>query len=186
MAFGASVRPISVDEYHRMAEAGILDAEERVELLEGLLVKMPPLGGAHIACHTHLVKYLILQLGDAAQVAGMASLALQPRSEPQPDITIFAPREGMLASKSWTSEDILAVIEIADSSIARDSVAKQRIYARGAIGEYLIVDLKRRALMRFTEPAADGYGHFETLRAGETFVLRTLPHVTLDVARFFG
>src|SRR5271165_3234649 len=110
------LRPITVDEYHRMAEAGIFDEDERVELLDGMLVEMPPTEWPHGLSYGLTLRHLFERLGGRFFVSGDISIPLGPRDEPQPDIAIF--RLAVLGKKRKSelkAADIVALIEISDS-----------------------------------------------------------------------
>jgi Uma2 family endonuclease len=186
MAIDLSIRPITTDEYRRMAEAGIIGADERVELLDGLLVEMPPIGVPHVFAHGLVVEHLIERLGRKFFVAGEASIPLSPRDEPQPDVAIF--RREILSTKSkseWNVRDIVALIEISDSSIGRDIGPKLRRYALADVAEYLVVDLNRRRIIRHRRPRDGGYDSVEMLGPPDTFALDAAPDASLQVEAFF-
>ncbi|MGH7727794.1 MAG: Uma2 family endonuclease, partial [Vulcanimicrobiaceae bacterium] len=157
MALELPLRPITVDEYHRMVEVGIIDSEEHVELLDGRIVTMPPIGPPHYTAHGLIVEYLVQRLGERAFVAGQASVVLGVYDEPQPDIAVFARRVVSLAPERPSTDEIYALIEVADSSIRRDRGPKLRAYARGGIREYLIVELAAQRLRVQRKPNGEQY-----------------------------
>jgi Uma2 family endonuclease len=179
------LRPFTVDEYHRLAEVGVLDREERVELIDGAIVEMSPIGENHWGRHLAITTYLIRVLGDRAAVAGQASLPMRPRDEPQPDIAVLVPRM-YGPGPSFQPRDLLAVIEIADSSLKKDLGPKLLLYARHRVADYLVVDLRGGVLEHHREPHDLGYGTTTTLRAGDTFTLTALSDVVLDPGTFIG
>jgi Uma2 family endonuclease len=178
------LRPITVAEYHRMAEAEIIAADERIELLDGMLVTMPPIGRIHMFAHARIVRYLIERLGKAAIVAGQAAVPLTPTDEPQPDVIAFKPGTDLKPQSSWTNSDILALFEIADSSLRRDIGPKREAYARGGITEYIVADLGGARLLRYREPDGASYRRVDQLFAGDHFALEALPEVLLAVSAF--
>ena len=153
MALEIPIRPITAVEYHRMVRDGIIRDDERIELLGGMLVEMPPLGQSHITAHTRIVKYLIERLGDRLAVAGQASIALTLTDEPEPDISLFLPGTFEKPKSQWTGSDTVVLIEISDSSLRRDLGPKLRAYARGDIAEYIVVDLLGCTSQHLVEPA---------------------------------
>jgi Uma2 family endonuclease len=185
MALELQLRPFSVDEYHRMAEAGIIADRERVELLDGLLIQMPPIGPVHWGRHGRIVAYLIGAFRGRAQVFGQASIPLEVRSEPQPDIVVLADRPGGYTTPPTHSE-ILAMIELSESSLAQDRGRKLRLYARSRIPDYLLVDLARNALHHFTGPHELGYTGDRVLGYGESFSLVSIPDVVLGSDPFLA
>ncbi len=185
MAIELPIRPITVDEYHRMAEAGIIEEDERVELLDGMLVEMPPIGRSHILAHTRIVRYLIERFGREVAVAGQAAIPLTPTDEPQPDITLFRPEALEKGTLHWTSSDVVALLEIAASSLHRDAGPKMRAYARGNVSEYLIVDLSNERIIRHREPRGEKYVKIDELPRGAEFALEKVPARSLNVTEFF-
>jgi Uma2 family endonuclease len=179
------IRPITVHEYQRMADVGIIDPSERVELLDGMLVTMPPTGDGHFAAHNFGLEWLILRLAPKYLVAGAFSFPLGDSSEPNPDIGIFRREITKKKKAQWTANDIIAFIEISDSSLGRDTVVKQRIYARANVPEYLVVDVNRRCIIQYQSPAGDGYLKVKEHRAPESLTLAGIPEMPLEVAAFF-
>jgi len=114
------VREFTVAEFHRMAEAGIIRPEERVELLDARLVRMPPIGVRHWDRHAAIVQYLNGALRGRAKVVGQGSFPLGFRSEPQPDVALLAPGGYELEERAPTPREIFALIGLAESSLALD------------------------------------------------------------------
>jgi Uma2 family endonuclease len=186
MALDYKLREFTVDEYHRMAEAGIIADREPVELLDGQLVLMTPIGSRHVGRHGRLVRYLIEALGDSAVVLGMSSIPLGERSEPSPDIAIASPRADGYESRHPTPGEIFALIEIAESSLAKDAGPKAKLYARSGIRDYLIADIEANVLRRNCEPHELGYTRTSTLGYGDSFTLTALPDITLSADPFLA
>ena len=148
----APSRPITADEYQRMGRVGIFRPDERVELLNGRIVQMPPIGHPHVYGVVSLNMFLQRLLGDRALVMAQGAVRLDPLSEPQPDIAVLlAPRQ-RYATRLAAPEDILLVIEAADSSLGYDRGEKLRAYARLAIPEYWILDIRQERILAFAEP----------------------------------
>lgn len=182
----AELRPrkITVDEYHRMADAGILRRQERVELIDGIIVEMSPIGPPHGGLHGQIVEYLNRLLAAHAKVLGQFTLPLGEFSEPQPDIGVFAYHPTRYLARYPTVEETFALIEIADSSISTDAGKKRELYARFSIREYLIADIANRRLLRFTKPITGQYTATQQLSYGDRFALEALPELTLDADPF--
>jgi Uma2 family endonuclease len=117
-------RLFTVEEYHRMAEAGILSEEDRVELIEGELVTMSPIGSRHAACVKRLVRLLDRAAGDRAIVGAQDPIRLGARSEPQPDVALLRYRPDFYASAHPGPEDVLLVVEVAETSADADRSLK--------------------------------------------------------------
>ena len=174
----------TVDQYHRMAEVGIIESDDRVELLDGYIVEMAPIGLAHWTRHAEIVRYLIQTLGEHAKVIGQGSFPLGLRSEPQPDIAILAPRDYALDGTGPLPHEILAIIELADSSLAKDLGPKRALYARHSIADYLVVDLESDRLLHHADPHELGYSLVTTLKRGDAFFLTELFDIRLEVNPF--
>jgi Uma2 family endonuclease len=182
----AALRPrkLSVDDYHRMAETGILRASERVELLDGLLIEMSPIGRQHRALHALIVEYLHAALAGRATIFGQFSWPLGEFDEPEPDVGIFVRDESAYFDRPIQPCDAIAILEIADFSLSRDIGAKRALYARFEIPEYLVVDVAECALLRFSAPLGGRYADVRRLGYGDSFALRALADATLAVDRF--
>jgi Uma2 family endonuclease len=128
-------RRFTVEEYERMGEVGIFDPDDRVELLDGEIVFISPIGPKHAGVVNWLCARLWSVVTDRATVIPQNPVRLLPRSEPQPDVTVARARRDFYRSAHPTSEDILLVIEVADSSIKTDRAVKVPIYARQGIVE---------------------------------------------------
>jgi Putative restriction endonuclease len=185
MAIQYKLREFTVEEYHRMAEVGVLRAEELVELLDGAIVEMSPIGTRHWGRHLDVVEYLIRTLGETAKIAGQSSLSLGTRDEPQPDIAVLAPRRYQPSNPPSPSE-IYAVIELSETSLLKDSGPKLLLYARHAIADYLVVDLAADVLLHHHEPHDFGYHACDRLAENDTFELGALPGIRLRADAFLA
>jgi Uma2 family endonuclease len=180
-----TLRPFTVEEYHRLAEVGVLDPEERVELIDGAIVEMSPIDRNHWGHHLAITTYLIRALGDRAAIAGQASLPLRPRDEPQPDVAVLVPRD-YVRGPDFEPAELLAAIEIADSSLRKDLGVKMKLYARHRVPDYLVVDLQHGVLVHHRDPHDLGYRVRATLHGGETFTLVAIPDIPLGVSAFLA
>jgi Uma2 family endonuclease len=177
-------RIFTVDEYHRMADSGIIDSDERTELLDGLIVQMPPIGVAHWTTHMRVVAYLSDALRGRALVPSQISIPLGEHNEPHPDIAVLAALPYRDMNRPPRPSEIYAMIELAASSLARDTRIKRSLYGRFAIPDYLVVDLDADALIHFSQPAAGDYPEPRRLGRGDTLTLATLPDILLLADRF--
>ena len=186
MAVEIKRRLFTVEEYHELFERGVLSSErDRVELLEGELIEMAPIGPNHVFRHGRICAYLIDALRGKATIFPMGSFPLGTHSEPEPDIAIFPPdlREG--DSYPHVSEWI-AFIEIADSSFAYDAGPKMRLYAKHGLSDYFLVDVRRNRLLVHRVPTPEGYAHIEPMTYGQTFALTNVPDAVLAVDEFLA
>lgn len=175
-------RLISVDDYHRMGEAGILRAEDRVELIEGELIAMPALGRPHIMRVVKLTHLLVPAAGDRALVSIQNSVRLSRISEPEPDIALLHPRFESEGDSPPLPEDVLLLIEVADSSARYDHTVKADLYARHGIAEHWIVDLDAHLIRLHRDPVEAGYGTVRDAGPGDTLEPLLLPGLRLSVA----
>ncbi|MFN2462023.1 MAG: Uma2 family endonuclease [Candidatus Velthaea sp.] len=185
MALEYELRNFTVDEYHRMAEIGIFDSDERIELLDGKLVRMSPTGVSHVLLHARIVKYLNARLPHAA-VIGQGSFELGPGNEPRPDVAILRQPIEAYFGRSFQPTDLAAMIEVADSSLAKDIGPKLSLYARFGIPDYLVVDIQRNRLLHHAEPNDFGYSRTKTLAARDTFRVECFPSVEFAAAEFLA
>jgi len=177
--------PFTVTEFHGMFEAGVLDDRARVELIDGELIEMPPIGPEHVLRHARLTQYLIDALRGRAIVLPMGSFPLGTHSEPQPDLAIFPFDADFYARRPYPPPDeFVAFIEIASSSFSYDSQVKMRLYARFDITDYLLVDVKKNRLLLYRDPGADGYATVRELSYGDIFTLARLPNLDLVADEF--
>ncbi len=186
MAIEYKRRDITVDDYHRMADAGIFAPGERVELIDGELIEMPPLGLRHWTRHALINDYLVNSFGARALVVPQGSFPLGRRNEPQPDFAILARVDYAARGARPTLDEIYAFIEVADTSEAFDRGRKMRMYGAQHVAEYLLLELKRNRLTLFSEPSDVGYAKSSELGYGETFVFAAVPDVTLSADRFLA
>jgi Uma2 family endonuclease len=185
MAIELPIRRITVAEYARMADLGIIDTDERIELLDGMLVEMPPVDWPHGMALGLALKHLVQRLGDRFFVTSDVSIPLGSCDEPQPDIAVFhLDVLGKKRKSEITASDIVALIEISDSSLRRDTGVKLRAYARGNVGEYVVVDVPGRRILRYSKPHRDGFASIEELAPPATFALQAAPETPLEVAGF--
>lgn len=179
-------RKLDVREYHRMGEAGILGEDDRVELIEGELVMMTPIGSPHAGAINALNRLLVVAAGDRALVAVQNPVRLDDRSEPQPDFALLRPRADDYRTATPRPEDVLLLIEVADSSLRYDRAVKLPLYARHDIPEVWIVDVEAGVVELCRRPSGEGYA--EVSRAGRhaTITPERLPGVSLPVAGIVG
>lgn len=171
-----------VDAYYRMAEAGILAAEDRVELIGGEIVDMAPIGSPHAGKVNRLTSFVARVVADARVIASVQSpLRLDRHNEPQPDLMLLRPRPDFYAAGHPTAADVLLLVEVADSSLAYDRGPKLALYARHGVPEVWIVDLPSRAVEVCRAPGPEGYA--ERRRVTEGAPTPTLvPDLAIDVA----
>jgi len=175
-------RRFTVDEYHRMAQVGILGEDDRVELLDGEIVEMSPIGSRHAAAVTRLQRVLERLANDRAIVRVQQPVRLDSYSEPQPDVAVVGPRDDFYAAAHPTPAEILLIVEVADTSLRYDRLRKVPDYARAGVSEVWLADLVTNRVERYREPSGDAYADRETLGRDATLTSLLLPDIVIRVA----
>ena len=176
---------ISVGRYQRMVAAGVLTDRDRIELIDGEMVNMAPMGPKHAAITARLTKQLVLNAGDTAIVSPGGPVNLGDFSEPQPDVMLLRPRDDFYAGKIPEAADVLLIIEVSDSTLAFDQSTKRALYARHGVVEYWIVDVEGKCIQVHREPTANGYARILEFTLTESVAPQTLPSVQLMVQTLF-
>jgi len=175
-------RHFTVHEYHRMVEAGILSEDDRVELIEGEIIEMAPIGRRHAACVDKLTELLKEKLGRAAIVRVQGPVRLNDQSEPEPDVALLRRREDFYAREMPGPADVLLIVEVADTSSRYDRAVKVPLYANAGIGEVWLVDLTAETIEVYAQPAGESYQSCKRLRRGDLLSPRAFPQAVLEVA----
>jgi Uma2 family endonuclease len=181
----ATRRRFTVDEYHSMGEIGILHEDERVELINGEIVKMAAIGGQHIACVIRTDRWFTLHVGDGALVSAQNPVILSNDGEPEPDIALLRFREDYYANVP-RSEHVLLLIEAADTSLLFDRRTKLPLYAGAGIPEVWIANLRDTVIEVYRAPHADHYQTSFTVGRDGTITPVLLPHLTVPVQALLG
>ena len=145
----------TVDEFHRMVESGILDENDRVELIEGDITQMSPVGGPHANCVDALTRLFAPLAGTDARLRVQNAVRLSDDTELQPDISIVSER--IYGNDLPGVADVLLLIEVADSTFATDRDIKVPLYARYEVPQTILIDVRNRHLWHFSEPREFGY-----------------------------
>ena len=176
---------LTVAEYYRMGETGILAPDARVELIEGEIIDMPPIGSPHAST----VFFISDRLRDAAKGVAFVwvqnPIRLSRHSEPQPDVALLRPRPDLYHSSHPTPADVFFVVEVADSSLAYDTQIKLPLYARHGIPEVWVVDLSNQRFIVQRTPTAAGFQDVQTLTNLSAVTPLLLPGVALDLSDVF-
>ena len=175
-------RRISVDEYMKMAEVGILKESERVELIDGDIIEMSPIGNPHEASTSashRLLAPLFIEGRVVLRVQG--HVRLDENNRPEPDLALLKWRDDLYGSQSPAPEDILLVIEVSDSTLASDRSVKLALYARFDIPEVWIENISDRVVEAYANPVDGQYTESRIYRPGETITPRAFPDVSLSV-----
>jgi len=179
-------RKITVDEYHEMGKAGILTREDRVELIEGELIAMAPIGSEHHGTVDWLNRALVRAIGDRGIVRVQGSVRLNNRTEPQPDFAILRPREDFYRKTVATPADVFFLVEVANSSLRFDRSIKRPLYARAGIVEYWIVNLTDGEVEVCRQPGNTDYSDVKLAGRGAVIEPSLLPGVAISVTELLG
>lgn len=173
MAVQITRRLLSVEEYHKMGEAGILQ-EKGIELINGEIVEMCPIGSKHVSCVNKLNALLNAMLGKNAIVSVQNPIITGDLSEPEPDISVLIYREDFYAAQVPRAKDVLLVIEVADTSADYDREIKLPLYAQSGIPEFWLINLEKNEVEAYWHPTGDGYKFRELLRPGDVLEARNV------------
>ena len=179
-------RLFTVDEYHRMAEAGILAEDERVELIEGEIVQMAPIGPRHAGCVINTTRLFITRLGDRAVVSPQNPVVIRPRSEPQPDLVLLRRRAVSYSCELPSSPDVLLAVEVADTTVRFDRLVKARLYARAGITEFWLCLAMEGVVDVYRRPGVDGYSDVAQHGPGQFATPLAFPDASFAVSDFFA
>jgi Uma2 family endonuclease len=184
MSVAIARHQFTVDDYHRMAEAGILRDDSRVELIDGEIVDMSPIGQKHQSCVDALAILAFEARGSSGIVVRVqGSLRLNQQAEPQPDLVLLRPSPDIYRQRVAEPADVLLVVEVSDTTFMYDRNVKIPLYARNGIPEAWIVDINGHRVLVFREPLAGEYRQVSEARAGEQLIPVAFPQWTVDVGQ---
>lgn len=172
----------TVGEYHQMAEAGILTEDTPVELIQGEIVEMSPIGVRHAACVKRLNALFAYRLRRKAVVGVQDPIQLNDHNEPEPDISILRYRRDYYAAAAPTGEDVLLLIEVSDSTLGYDRTQKLPLYASAGIVEVWIVNLVDNLVEVYRQPTQSGYQTFSRVAKEKILTAVSFPNETFPVA----
>ena len=176
---------VSVEEYSRMGELGVFEPEARLELIEGELVEMAPIGSPHAGTVRILTRQFTRLAGDLAIVSVQNPVIIGDLSVPQPDLALLRPRADSYTRSHPTAAEVLLVVEVSDSTLRFDLGAKIPLYARFGIAEAWVVDLQDSAVRVFRDPSANGYRESHTALSGTSVCVLALPAIVIALSELF-
>ncbi|MDN5870991.1 MAG: Uma2 family endonuclease [Nitrococcus sp.] len=176
---------LTTADYHKMGEAGVFRPTDRVELIEGEIIDMAPIGSVHASVVRLLTNLLVPALAGQAIVSAQDPVVLGDHSEPQPDLSVLRPRADFYRSAHPTPADILLLIEVAESSVKFDREIKLPLYARYNVPEVWLVDLQQKALTIHRAPLEGAYRETVQPQDLTRIALSALPQVVLDLSDLF-
>jgi Uma2 family endonuclease len=176
----------TVDEYHRMGEAGIFHPEARLELIEGEIIEMSPPGIRHVACVNRATALFTSRLAARAMVSVQNPLLLSRYTEPQPDLVLAKPRANFYSDRRLSWEDTLLAIEISDSTLSFDRKRKMPLYAAAGVPELWIENLRNDVVLVFRDPTPQTYATSLTFERGQSFSPSAFPDLVLSIEDLLG
>ena len=183
---GTLRRRITVEEYYRMAEVGLLAPDARVELIDGEIIDMAPIGSRHGGTVIRLNRLVARAVGDRAILGIQHFVRLDIFSEPQPDVVLLKSRPDDYTISHASPAEILLIVEVCDTSLRHDLKVKVPLYARHGIPEVWIVDLEGEQVRVFRSPAGAAYTKASVHATPGVLDIEALPGVTLDLSEIFG
>lgn len=186
MAIELVKRRFTVEEYQRMGKAGILTEDDRVELIEGEILQMTPIGPRHAACVDRLTRLFSKAVAERAIVRVQSPIRVAQHTEPQPDLVLLRPRADFYREAHPGPPDILVLVEVSETSAGYDRTVKLPLYARVGILEVWLVDLESELVEVHRTPETHGYQDLRQLRRGQPLAADALPEMTVSVSDILG
>ena len=172
--------------YHKMAEVGILVEDDHVELIDGEVIVMSPIGDKHYGCVAYLSHTLAAKVGIKAFIVAQSSVHLDDHSEPEPDLVLVRPRDDFYRTAKPRPADVLLLVEVMDSSASYDRGRKLSKYARSGIGEVWLVDLNREVVEVCRRLVEGAYAERREMSRGQSLAPEAFPDVVLEVDAILG
>lgn len=186
MAVQISRRRFTVDEYHWMARTGILTEDDRVELLDGEIVQMPPIEPGHSGSTIYITRLFMCVFGDEAEVSVQNPVRLDRYNEPEPDLALLRRRANSYRLSLPTPADVFLIAEVSDTTLDLDRHHKVPRYSQAGIPEVWLINLQDDILQVYREPGPDGYGLVLTARRGERIASLAFPDREIAVDDLLG
>jgi Uma2 family endonuclease len=186
MEANVKTHSITVAEFDRMVAAGVYGPEDRIELIDGQLIDVPPQGPPHFGTLTRFQHRFLAAFGKRVQVRGQGPLPVALDSQPEPDLALVRWNERFYGDAHPTVEETYAVVEISYTSLQFDRGVKRRIYGAGRIPEYWIVDLEAQTIEVYRDPHDLGYASPTIFRRGQSVSFAAFPDVVFTVDELLG
>jgi Uma2 family endonuclease len=179
-------RKFTIEQYHKMADAGILTEQDRVELIRGKIIEMSPIGLKHAATVNRLNQLFYRQLGERVVVSIQNPIQLNDNSEPQPDVALLKPRADFYENKIPTPEDILLLVEVADKTLRYDRDVKLPLYAENKIIEVWLIDVNNQFLRVYRQPQETSYQNIQKFTRSQNLSPLSFSDIIIPVDEIFG
>jgi Uma2 family endonuclease len=184
-SFESNIHKFTVQQYYLMHEAGVFAEGDRLELINGEIREMSPIGRKHAVCVARTTRFFQIKLGDRAFIWTQNPIRLSDHSEPQPDLAILKWRDDFYAEALPTPDDILLIIEVADSTIAYDREVKSLLYATNGIPEMWLFDVNKKIIEGYSQPSASGYKRMQRYEENDTLAMLAFPDIVFDWEEIF-
>jgi Uma2 family endonuclease len=176
----------NLEDYYLMHESGIFTKDERVELIDGEIIKMSPIGRYHVAYVNRLNSLFTELLGRLVIVSVQNPVILSNLSQPQPDIALLKPRRDFYISGIAQVSDVFLLVEVADTTLVYDRDVKIPLYATNGISAVWLVNIVDRVIVVYSQPSTDGYKKVETCLSGDCLCLTAFPTINIAVNQILG
>ena len=173
-------------DYHRMIEAGVLTEDDRVELINGNIITMSPVGSRHLATVNRFIRPFTKIVSDDYILSIQNPVGINDISEPEPDVAILHFREDFYETKKPTPQDVPLIIEVSDTTLEKDRKVKLPLYANAGIPEAWIVDLTKNIISVCKNPSPKGYQNTKDYFPNENITVSAIPNLTVPVSDIFG
>jgi len=177
---------ITTNRYQMMVATGVLTKYDRIELIEGDMLDMAPMGTKHSAITSRLNELFVLAVARSATVVVGGPVNLGEFSQPQPDLMLLKRRADFYSGKTPEAIDVLLLIEVSDSSLSFDQGIKLDLYAQYGVAEYWVVDVEGRRVVTYREPTAKGYNRKAEFQAPDAVAPQAFPGVKIVIGEIFG
>ncbi len=174
-------RLFTVEEYYKMAEAGIFGEDDRIELIHGEIIEMSPIGSSHMACVKRL-NAMLSSLSKKFVISVQDPIRIDNFSEPEPDVAILKYRQDFYQNQKPKASDVLLLIEVADTTLEKDQKVKIPLYAYAGIPEVWLVDLQDNKVIVYTEPVGEDYRQSRQYFPGETVICERIENLSVAVS----
>ncbi|MBI5206656.1 MAG: Uma2 family endonuclease [Candidatus Firestonebacteria bacterium] len=180
------IHRFTINEYYHLAKAGILQEDDNVELIEGRIIDMTPIGSKHASCVKRIMELLINRLQKKATIGVQDPIDLNEQTELEPDITILIKRADFYAEHHPRPEDVLLIIEVADSSLEYDKTVKIPLYAKANIQEVWLINLIENIIEIYRNPSQIGYKFYEKASKEDTIFPLCFPDINIKASEIVG
>lgn len=186
MSTAIRTRLFTVEEFHKMGEAGILTEDDRVELIQGEIIPMTPIGPRQAACVNTLARLFIQRVPPGVIVHIQNPISLDQHTEVYPDVALLRSRKDRYHNKIPVPADVLLLVEVADTTVAKDQAEKCPLYARHDVPEVWIIDLVKQEMLVYWNPSGDHYQNCSAFRGNAPVAPRSFPNFTITPDEIFS